>query len=230
MAATDGTPPATPAAAGDTASNMQVVVYVRPLLRSEIASGCKDSAWGVSGGEMWQQKASRARSAPPSHPPYRFDRIYGPDEGVAALHSEKVSRIVQQAMGGYHGAVLAYGQTASGKTTMVRGSVGVRDEGLITRCVDQLLTAFAAEEEPSRYSLHLSYLEVYNEVRAAHAFSLSLTAHMLTPSLSLSLLTWLHTHRSLSPSLPHGATLCAHLACMRLGRRWWATCSRERAA
>ena len=173
MAATDGTPPATPAAS-DTASNMQVVVYVRPLLRSEIASGCKDSAWGVSGGEMWQQKASRSRSAPPSHPPYRFDRIYGPDEGVAALHSEKVSRIVQQAMGGYHGAVLAYGQTASGKTTMVRGSVGVRDEGLITRCVEQLLTAFAADEEPSRYSLHLSYLEVYNEVRA----------HMLTPSLT----------------------------------------------
>ena len=95
---------------------------------------------------------------------YRFDRVYGEDEGTSVLHAERVSHITRHAMRGFNAAVMAYGQTSSGKTTMIRGSPDVEDEGLISRCVKQLFEEIDADDDPDRWSLQLSYIEIYNEV------------------------------------------------------------------
>ena len=147
--------------AGDLAPS--VVIKIRPLLPAE-RSVCAESAWSHDKERIWQSSPSRRMRTVPRHPPYGFNRVYGPTEDTRLLHEERVSAIVQHTLRGFNAAVMAYGETASGKTTMVTGNAVLGEEGLVAMCVQQLLHAFADDDEPSRWSLKLSYLEIYNEV------------------------------------------------------------------
>ena len=70
-------------------------------------------------------------------------------------------------MRGFNGCILAYGQTSSGKTSLMRGLLGANGSGgLIAMCVRALLDNFEVDDEDSshgRWKLKLSYLEIYNE-------------------------------------------------------------------
>ena len=151
-------PPVLPSTAV-TPDSPTVVIKLRPLLKHEQHGG----AWSHSHEQIWQQLSSH-RHRPALKHMYRFDRVYGEDEGTSVLHEERVSHITRHAMRGFNAAVMAYGQTSSGKTTMIRGSPDVEDEGLISRCVTQLFEEIDADDDPDRWSLQLSYIEIYNEV------------------------------------------------------------------
>ena len=95
--------------------------------------------------------------------PYKFHRIIGESEGTDVLYREYMAPVVEHLMRGFNGAVLAYGQTNSGKTTTIRGH-GKAPGGLLSLTIRDLLNLMAADTEPGRWSLRMSYLEVYNEV------------------------------------------------------------------
>ncbi|KAJ8611780.1 hypothetical protein CTAYLR_007723 [Chrysophaeum taylorii] len=64
-------------------------------------------------------------------------------------------------MRGYHGAVVAYGQTATGKTHTMQGTP--QEPGLIPLAVEECFEYIELEETECVYALRVSYLEVYNE-------------------------------------------------------------------
>lgn len=77
---------------------------------------------------------------------------------------EKVARpVVCSCLDGKHGTVFAYGQTGSGKTfTITGGSEKYADRGIIPRCISHIFSEISRRSD-AQYSVHVSYMEVYNE-------------------------------------------------------------------
>ncbi|KAK9870098.1 hypothetical protein WA026_006192 [Henosepilachna vigintioctopunctata] len=71
--------------------------------------------------------------------------------------------VVSSVMHGFNGTIFAYGQTGSGKTYSITGCPkNYNNRGIIPRCIEQIFEYL--NKNPDVYSVHLSYLEIYNEV------------------------------------------------------------------
>ena len=69
---------------------------------------------------------------------------------------------------GYNGAIIAYGQTGTGKTYTMEGARTGPDRGIIPRAVEEVFACIEHDAAPgSKYLVRASYLQIYNEVRAA---------------------------------------------------------------
>ncbi|NXC30823.1 KIF9 protein, partial [Campylorhamphus procurvoides] len=71
--------------------------------------------------------------------------------------------VVAEALRGYSGTIMCYGQTGAGKTyTMTGASSEYKHRGIIPRAIQQVFKA-ATESVDLSISVHISYLEIYNE-------------------------------------------------------------------
>jgi len=139
-----------------------VCVRIRPLLGDdETAAG---SAW-------------RADPGPPalivpldeSTTPFPVDRAFGPDVSTDELYSAALGRIARSvAAEGVHGTVLAYGQTASGKTHTMTAVASLALEDVFSGCASLgssramgATGAGACRREVT--SISVAYVEIYNE-------------------------------------------------------------------
>lgn len=77
---------------------------------------------------------------------------------------ERVARgVVTSALDGINGCVFAYGQTGSGKTfTITGGPERYVDRGMIPRTISFIFSELAQRSDYS-YTLHISYLEIYQD-------------------------------------------------------------------
>lgn len=67
------------------------------------------------------------------------------------------------ALDGYNGTIFAYGQTGSGKTFSITGGAErYVDRGIIPRAISLIYSELGRRSEYT-YTLHFSYLEIYNE-------------------------------------------------------------------
>ncbi|NXG61161.1 KIF9 protein, partial [Hemiprocne comata] len=72
-------------------------------------------------------------------------------------------KLVSQALIGYNGTIMCYGQTGAGKTYTMMGVTGeYKERGIIPRAVGQVFKATAQSMEPF-VTVRISYLEIYNE-------------------------------------------------------------------
>jgi len=95
--------------------------------------------------------------------PFTFDRVFPPSVGQQSVFDE-VSEFVQSALDGYSVCLFSYGQTGSGKTHTMQGSGVGQMRGIIPRAIEQVGQYKAAlEQEGWRYSMQVSFLEIYNE-------------------------------------------------------------------
>ena len=86
----------------------------------------------------------------------RADRVFGPDAASVAVYNAAAKDIVGGALKGMNGTVFAYGQTGGGKTHTMRA---------ITRgAVEDIFGAIEACRDDREYLIHLSAVEIYNEV------------------------------------------------------------------
>lgn len=73
---------------------------------------------------------------------------------------------------GINATIFAYGQTGSGKTyTMTGGPQRYCDRGLIPRALSRV---FAQSANHNGITISISYMEIYNEVRALHSMPMCL--------------------------------------------------------
>jgi hypothetical protein len=73
--------------------------------------------------------------------------------------------ITNNGLDGFNSTLFAYGQTGSGKTYTVLGSDGPGDEGVLPRVMKGIFEHIeGCEDEETRYTCHVSYLQIYNEV------------------------------------------------------------------
>ncbi|KAJ3230731.1 hypothetical protein HDU78_008130 [Chytriomyces hyalinus] len=108
----------------------------------------------------------------PGHPSaprvFAFDHIFGCDSTQSGVYEGCVKILVQRFVAGFNATVLAYGQTGSGKTwTMGTGleasSTVMNDSvGIVPRAISDMFSLLA-EKENTRFSLFVSFLELYNE-------------------------------------------------------------------
>jgi kinesin family protein 6/9 len=67
------------------------------------------------------------------------------------------------ALDGYNGTIFAYGQTGSGKTfTITGGAERYVDRGIIPRAISLIYSELGKRSDYT-YTIHFSYLEIYNE-------------------------------------------------------------------
>mmetsp|Transcript_30547 Transcript_30547/g.73280 ORF Transcript_30547/g.73280 Transcript_30547/m.73280 type:complete len:671 (-) Transcript_30547:1697-3709(-) len=92
---------------------------------------------------------------------YTLDKIYGMQSTTRELYDTSVHSLVKAAMEGYHSTVLAYGQTASGKTHTMSGTK--ESPGLIPLCIEDCFRYVRECQESREYMIRVSYLEVYKE-------------------------------------------------------------------
>ncbi|POI25881.1 hypothetical protein CIB84_010369, partial [Bambusicola thoracicus] len=72
-------------------------------------------------------------------------------------------KLVSEALLGYNGTIMCYGQTGAGKTyTMTGATAEYRHRGIIPRAVQQVFKAIARSVD-SFITVRISYLEIYNE-------------------------------------------------------------------
>jgi kinesin family protein C1 len=94
---------------------------------------------------------------------FGFDKVFTPAATQSDVYVE-VDGLVQSALDGYKVCIFAYGQTGSGKTHTMQGGVEPESWGLIPRALSKILACSKAmQAEGWSWTLHASFLEIYNE-------------------------------------------------------------------
>ena len=89
---------------------------------------------------------------------FKFDSCLGADSSQEEVYLQCAKPIVDSALRGYSGTILAYGPTGSGKTFTMRGGDATQDRGVIPRCMEQILN-----ETHGAVEVRVSYLQIYCE-------------------------------------------------------------------
>lgn len=126
-----------------------------------VANTTTTYAWDVVDADTVAQNAATDVVPGRTHT-YTLDRVYGPDTDTRHVYQQSVRDLVRGAMDGYHTAVLAYGQTATGKTHTMTGTVA--EPGFIPLAVRECFAWLSTGAgRTGEYLLRVSYLEVYKE-------------------------------------------------------------------
>lgn len=106
---------------------------------------------------------------------YNFDRVFDETVSTQAIFEEKLRHMVTRALRGQNMTVMAYGQTASGKTYTMHGSNQGQTRGLVQHVIldlfDKATTIEAqqhsADSQGNQHTksvrMWVSFFEVYNE-------------------------------------------------------------------
>lgn len=141
------------------AEAVKVVVKCRPMNRRETDLGCKQ----VLDVEPSTGQCSIANPKDASPKIFTFDGAYGGNATNEQLYLDIAFSLVEGVTEGYNGTVFAYGQTGGGKTFTMQGlSEPTAQRGLIPRAFDHIFDTVAVAEQ-TRYLIHASFLEIYNE-------------------------------------------------------------------
>ncbi|KAK9169738.1 hypothetical protein Syun_001878 [Stephania yunnanensis] len=127
---------------------INVAVRPRPLSGED----AKSSPWRISGNSISTTANQTSK--------FDFDRIFREDCSNEEVYLARTKDIVAAAVRGFNGTVFAYGQTSSGKTHTMRGSVC--EPGVIPLAVRNLFDIIH-EDEDREFLLRMSYMEIYNE-------------------------------------------------------------------
>ncbi|XP_047319143.1 kinesin-like protein KIN-7K, chloroplastic isoform X2 [Impatiens glandulifera] len=133
--------------------NVTVTVRFRPLSPREIRLG-EEVAWYADGERIVRNEHNPSVA-------YAYDRVFGPTTTTRQVYDVAAQSVVSGAMEGINGTIFAYGVTSSGKTHTMHGDQ--RSPGIIPLTVKDVFSII--QETPNReFLLHVSYLEIYNEV------------------------------------------------------------------
>ncbi|KDO30870.1 hypothetical protein SPRG_04772 [Saprolegnia parasitica CBS 223.65] len=136
--------------------NVRVFARTRPFLPSDGPATESAIQCDVDGVTMKIKREKESHS-------FTFDRVFPAVTGQEAVFDE-VSEFVQSAIDGYQVCLFSYGQTGSGKTHTMQGSGNGQMRGIIPRSIEKILDECSKNQEAGwRYTLHASFLEIYNE-------------------------------------------------------------------
>jgi hypothetical protein len=153
---------------------VSVVVQARPLLPAELASGARDALRLAPPREVRllrrptlplpddgnagdpDDEHAYAAGAVAAADCYRpFDAVFGPADPAQVLYDGHVRRLVDSLFRGLNASVMAYGQTASGKTHTM-GALS----GLVAEHVFEAAAAAAASRN---VTIRVGFVEIYRE-------------------------------------------------------------------
>lgn len=140
------------AASGKGSENTVVSIRVRPA-----EAGVPYKPWSYSD----QEKNIKSTPGFPGPPlDFTFDHVFTESSTNAMVYESSVKKLVSGVIDGFHGTVFAYGMTGTGKTYSMQGVP--ESLGIIPQAVRDIF-AGVSRDTSNRYSLRVSYLEIYNE-------------------------------------------------------------------
>ncbi|XP_068160652.1 kinesin-like protein KIF9 [Antennarius striatus] len=93
---------------------------------------------------------------------FRMDGVLR-DVSQEEFYTQVCRQLVLGAMDGYNGTVMCFGQTGAGKTYTMTGSIeSYQQRGIIPRALQEIFQEVKKRAYRS-FTVHLSYLEIYNE-------------------------------------------------------------------
>ena len=137
---------------------VKVCVRVRPLNSKENSEGSVQCVKFPSNNEIIIGKDRR----------FTFDNVFEPDDGQDEVYSRTALPLVDKVMEGFNATVLAYGQTASGKTHTMGSACGdglsPEHVGVIPRAMDHFFKRKAEKEAAGdKIEISVEFLEIYQE-------------------------------------------------------------------
>ncbi|XP_054479156.1 kinesin-like protein KIF9 [Anoplopoma fimbria] len=141
-----------------------VFVRIRPTANfSQDVIECVPDGQTVN---IYHRKVSRkpqdTRKSQLSYWSFRLEGVLQ-DVSQEEVYSQVCRRVVLGALDGYNGTVMCFGQTGAGKTYTMTGSTeSYKQRGIIPRALQEVFREVEKRTEHS-FSVHLSYLEIYNE-------------------------------------------------------------------
>merc|ERR1719174_1107080 len=137
-------------------TNVSVGARIRPLFPREVQDGATNCL-----------SVHEGRTGAVGNPrTFTFDRAYDSRATQEEVYQAQVQPLVDAVVSGYNAAVLAYGQTATGKTfTMGTAAPEVEEHlsGMCPRVIEALFQHADATSQQVDYRFSCCYLEVYNE-------------------------------------------------------------------
>ncbi|XP_038245471.1 kinesin-1 heavy chain isoform X2 [Dermochelys coriacea] len=131
--------------------NIKVMCRFRPLNDSEVTRGDKYIA--KFQGEDTVIIASK---------PYVFDHVFQSSTSQEQVYNDCAKKIVKDVLEGYNGTIFAYGQTSSGKTHTMEGTLHDPDGmGIIPRIVQDIFNYIYSMDENLEFHIKVSYFEIY---------------------------------------------------------------------
>ncbi|XP_044194922.1 kinesin-like protein KIF9 isoform X1 [Thunnus albacares] len=100
------------------------------------------------------------------------------DVSQEEVYAQVCQRVVLGTLDGYNGTVMCFGQTGAGKTYTMTGSTeSYKQRGIIPRALQEVFQEVEKRTEHA-FSVHLSYLEIYNETLVDLLSSLQGSPHL----------------------------------------------------
>lgn len=95
---------------------------------------------------------------------FAFDKILPPSCSQKETF-QQVEGVVDSVLAGFNGAILAYGQTAAGKSFTMEGPslFDLSSQGVISRSVDKLFRLIQQADDTIHFQIIASYFEIYCE-------------------------------------------------------------------
>ena len=94
---------------------------------------------------------------------FKFDYVFPPEGPQEAVYNIAAKPIVEAVMQGFNGTIFAYGQTSSGKTYTMMGSVEEEGMGIIPRMVSTVFEKIKWAHAKIEFQVKLAYCEIYME-------------------------------------------------------------------
>ncbi|KAL7374132.1 hypothetical protein ABVT39_022718 [Epinephelus coioides] len=145
-------------------SEVEVFVRIRPT-----ANFCQDLIECLPDGQTVNinhrkdsKKPQDSRKSQQSSWSFRLNGVLQ-DVSQEELYARVCQQVVLGALDGYNGTVMCFGQTGAGKTYTMTGSTeSYKQRGIIPRALQEVFQEMEKRTEHA-FSVHLSYLEIYNE-------------------------------------------------------------------
>ncbi|KAI5062062.1 hypothetical protein GOP47_0022601 [Adiantum capillus-veneris] len=135
--------------------NIRVFCRCRPLNTTEMSMG----ASSVVEFESTRDNELVVRSNG-TKKTFKFDRVFSPTHNQSDVFLD-TARVVVSVLDGYNVCIFAYGQTGTGKTFTMEGTV--HDRGVNYRTLEELFELTAKRKGQHEYTISVSVVEVYNE-------------------------------------------------------------------
>ncbi|XP_078032758.1 uncharacterized protein LOC144467717 [Augochlora pura] len=136
--------------------SIKVAIKVRPLIKRE-----KDDnlpiQWVVYGNSIVSTDTELKKRGDGG---FCFDHIFDTNASNSDVFDSIVKPIVDAAVNGFNGTVFAYGQTSSGKTYTMMGTLN--EPGIIPLAIEHMFDAIT-NTAGREFLLRVSYLEIYKE-------------------------------------------------------------------
>jgi hypothetical protein len=145
--------------------NLTVAVRMRPMDRREREE--KEAVgWNITEvgphcftlTQVYPEKEKEKRAKPQEFSNLRH--VFGPERRTVDVYTSVVKGVVDSCLRGVNGTVMAYGQTASGKTFTMCGSE--EEPGIMILAARDIFRACVEKKDAYRTYVRVSYVEVYN--------------------------------------------------------------------